>query len=79
MCYGQNVMSFAARYGNFCLNAIDVVEGSRGTGKLSPGARAIVEDSIRFMQSRCDAVQDRFAELGERNRGQINMVSAWQL
>lgn len=76
--HGQNVMSFAIRYAHFCLAAVDAVDSARrseGLPALPPGARALVEDRIRFTQSRCHAVQDRFAEIRERHRSQINAVS----
>jgi hypothetical protein len=76
--HGQNVMSFAIRYSHFCLEAVDAVDSTRrsvGLPLQPSGARAMVEDRIRFTQSRCYALQDRFAEIRERHRSQINAVS----
>jgi len=76
--HGTNVMSFALRYAAFCLDALSAVDAARqsvGLPPQPPGARAMVEDRIRFTQSRCRALQDRFAEIKERHRSQINAVS----
>ncbi|KAJ9129625.1 hypothetical protein NKR19_g10274 [Coniochaeta hoffmannii] len=73
--HGTNVMSFALRYAAFCLDALSAVDAARqsvGLPPQPPGARAMVEDRIRFTQSRCRALQDRFAEIKERHRSQIN-------
>lgn len=74
ICHGNNILSFAVRYGDFCKEALDVVESRRGIGKLAPGARAMVEDRIRFTKCRCTSVKERFEELSHRHRGQINAV-----
>ncbi|KAB5562739.1 hypothetical protein GE09DRAFT_1109444 [Coniochaeta sp. 2T2.1] len=76
--HGQNVMSFAIRYADFCLDAVNVVDSARmsvGLPPQTPGAKALVADRIRFTKSRCLALQDRFAEIRERHRSQINAVS----
>jgi hypothetical protein len=76
--HGTNVMSFAMRYGTFCLDAVKalgVARQSVGLPLQPPGARAMVQDRIRSTQSRCYALQDRFAEIRERHRSQINAVS----
>jgi hypothetical protein len=77
ICHGHSIMSFAVRLGDFCREALDVVEDNRGVGKLAPGARAMVEDRIRFTMSRCLSVRERFEELTHRHRGQINAVRPW--
>lgn len=69
-------MTFAVRFGKFCTEALDVIEGKPGVPKLAPGARAMVEDRIRFSISRCLSVRERFEELTHRHRGQINAVRA---
>ncbi|KAK0717495.1 hypothetical protein B0T26DRAFT_710053 [Lasiosphaeria miniovina] len=76
ICHGQNVMAFAARYAAFCFESVALVERARAGGgvRLKPAARAMFEDRIRFMQSRCCSVQERFAEMRERHRGQINVM-----
>jgi hypothetical protein len=75
--HGQNVMSFAVRYGDWCLEAVSALDASRKSfGGLLPGARAMVEDRIRFTHSRCQALQDRFTELKARHRSQIDAVSS---
>lgn len=69
--HGQNVMSFAIRYAAFCLDVVEAVDTARlsaGLPAQPPGARAMVVDRIRFTQSRCYALQDRFAEIRERHR-----------
>lgn len=76
--HGQNAMAFAIRYANFCLEAVSAVDSARqsnGFPSLAPGAKAVVEDRIRFTQSRCYSLQDRFTEIRERHRSQINAVS----
>lgn len=76
--HGVNVMAFAIRFTNTCLEAIDKLDDARrqvGLPLQLPGARAMVEDRIRFTQSRCHALQDRFHEIRERHRSQINAVS----
>lgn len=74
ICHGNSLLSFAVRYGDFCMEALEVVESKRGAVKLAPGARAMVEDRIRFTKSRCVSVKERFDELSHRHRGQINAV-----
>lgn len=76
--HGENVMKFAIRYANFCLEAVNTIDSARrsvGLPPQAPGARALVEDRIRFTQSRCYGLQDRFAEMRERHSSQINAVS----
>jgi hypothetical protein len=75
ICHGHSIMSFAVRYADFCLEALEVVESKRGVGQLAPGARAMVEDRVRFTKARCWSVRERFEELTHRHRGQINAVS----
>ncbi|RKU48804.1 hypothetical protein DL546_006347 [Coniochaeta pulveracea] len=76
ICHGHSIMTFAVRFGKFCTEALDVIEGKPGVPKLAPGARAMVEDRIRFSISRCLSVRERFEELTHRHRGQINAVRA---
>ncbi|OIW31290.1 hypothetical protein CONLIGDRAFT_309053 [Coniochaeta ligniaria NRRL 30616] len=75
ICHGQNVMAFGIRYANFCLEAVQAVDSARrsvGLPPQPPGARSLVEGRIRFTQSRCYSLQDRFAEMRERQGSQIN-------
>ncbi|KAK3362509.1 hypothetical protein B0T25DRAFT_7843 [Lasiosphaeria hispida] len=74
ICHGQNILASGSRFGEFCLEAIDMVEKLRGGGRLPPGARAMIEDRIRFSQSLCLALEERFKDLAERHNGQINVI-----
>ncbi|KAK3318770.1 hypothetical protein B0H66DRAFT_558169 [Apodospora peruviana] len=74
ICHAQGILSFAVRLGDFCEQAICIVDSHlAGESLLLPGAKAMLEDRIRFTKSRCLAVRERVEEIGHRHRGQINL------
>jgi hypothetical protein len=78
MCHSENVILFASSFGPFCLDMLDILESAREQQSLSALAkrhRAGLEERIRFTTTRWNSVQVRMAELKERLRGQINVVS----
>jgi hypothetical protein len=70
-------MSFAAKYGKFCLEVFDVVESSRerrGHLPLPDRHKLDLKDKIRFYIEMCEGVRSKLSEVKERIRGQINVV-----
>jgi hypothetical protein len=70
-------MSFAAKYGKFCLEVFDVIESSRerrGHLPLPDRYRSDMKDKIRFYIEMCEGVRSKLSEVKERIRGQINVV-----
>jgi hypothetical protein len=78
LCQCDTVMSFAVKYGNFCLQAFDVVESSRerrGHLSLLDRYKSDLKDKIGFYIEMYEGVRSKLSEVKERIRGQINVVS----
>ena len=78
--HGHSMAAFGIRFAHGCLEAIDVVEKTRKSQELLlPGQRAMVEDRIWATKSLCQALLERFEDLGDRLRGLISIVGAGRL
>jgi hypothetical protein len=72
-------MSFALKYGKFCLETLSITENYRAQQRLAPlggSQRAALEDDIRFTTQACLATKARLDESLNRIKGQINVVRA---